>query len=153
MRWYSHAAIGLAIGAALAIYLALPLEAIILLSIISGVSALVPDIDHDSSKIRQVADFAAPLFALFYSISFKCPMLFCSIETWQQIAVSALAIVGGYAIIITYLKPRHRGIIHSFAAAVAYAIVLLLVSNMQFALFGLVGYLSHLLADGEIKLL
>ncbi|MFH1221738.1 MAG: metal-dependent hydrolase [Candidatus Micrarchaeota archaeon] len=153
MNWSAHLLIGVAVGCLLAFLLGLGWQAALIPIALAAFSALVPDIDHGESKIRQFSDLAAIAFAVFFAVAAKCPAFACTLSSWQDTAVYALAIFGAYAIVMTYVMPRHRGIIHSILFAVIYAVLLLLLSNLQFALFGLAGYLSHLLADREIKLL
>ncbi|MEM4360144.1 MAG: metal-dependent hydrolase [Candidatus Bilamarchaeaceae archaeon] len=153
MNWSAHFFIGAALGSIFSALLGFSPFMIILISLVAGVSALAPDIDHDSSKIRRIADLTVPLFALLFSVSSRCAYLSCSLDAWQTILTSALALVGGYTIVLTYLKPKHRGIIHSLAFAVIYGLLLLTISDFTFALFGFLGYFSHLVADGIFKLL
>lgn len=154
MNWQPHLIIGAFAGAVIAYFFQFDFLTILFAGIIGGMSALVPDIDYDSSKMRQIADKLAPLFALFFSISSLCSVdISCIGINWKGIIVSTLAITGLYAIVMTYLKPRHRGITHSISFSVIYFIALYILSNFQFALFGFAGYVSHLLADLEVKLL
>ena len=153
MNWREHLLIGLVVGGAIAAFMGMTPFMIIIAAAVAGFSALAPDIDHDSSKVRQVADFTVPIFALFFSVSSGCAGFTCSFEDWQGILTAALAMVGAYAVIITYLKPRHRGIVHTLVFAVLYGVLLFVISNLTFAIFGFAGYVSHLLADKEIKIL
>ncbi|NYZ76911.1 metal-dependent hydrolase [Candidatus Micrarchaeota archaeon] len=153
MNWRPHFTIGAFAGAIVALALHCEIFIIFLAAIIGGISALAPDIDHDSSKIRKAADLTVPIFGIFFALSSSCYTdVLCITDNWKGIIVSALAITGLYTIVITYLKPSHRGIIHSLLFALAYFAVLYAISDFAFALFGFVGYASHLLADGEIKL-
>ena len=146
MDWRSHAIIG-ALFAAIVFYL---LNAgsvsIILLAIFAGFSALLPDIDHDSSKIRKITDSAFILFSFVYSF-FSCPS--CDILSLLK---SALILIGLYFLIISLFKPKHRGITHSLLFVLIYALVLYLFFGINLAIAGFIGYLSHLVADNHIKL-
>jgi len=153
MNWPEHLLIGLLLGGAIAAFMGLSPFMIILAAAISGFSALVPDIDHDSSKVRQITDVSIPVFALFVSISGGCSGFSCTFEDWQGIIVSALAMVGAYMILITYFKPKHRGITHTIVVALLYGALIFLMSNFNFAIFALAGYMSHLVADMHVKVI
>ncbi len=154
MNWRPHFTIGAFAGAIAALILQSDIFVIFLAGIIGGISALAPDIDHDSSKIRKAADITVPIFGVFFSLSSTCYAdVACIVSDWRTIIISALAITGLYTIVITYLKPRHRGITHTVLFALVYFGLLYTVSNFSFALFGLAGYASHLLADQHIKLI
>ena len=153
MNWPEHLLIGLFVGGAIAAFMGLSPFMIILAAAIAGFSALAPDIDHESSKVRQITDISVPVFALFISISGGCSGFSCSFEDWQGIIISALAMVGAYAILLTYFKTKHRGITHTIVVALLYGALIFLMSNFTFAIFALAGYTSHLLADMHIKLI
>ncbi len=148
MDWRSHAAIG-ALLSALAFYfiMHLPAESIALLSIFAGFSALLPDIDHKMSKIRSISDKAFVVFALIYAYFScrNCGML--------EIGKNVLILIAIYFLVITFAKPRHRGITHSFAASLVFGVLLYLLLDRNIAVAGFIGYLSHLIADKEIKMI
>ncbi|MBS3067098.1 metal-dependent hydrolase [Candidatus Micrarchaeota archaeon] len=147
MDWRSHAIIGTLL-AALALYLMnVKFESIIFLSIFAGFSALLPDIDHKMSKIRSIADKSFVLFALVYSYNS------CSNCQLLEIGKTAILLIGIYFLIITFLRPRHRGITHSLFFVVIYGAILYLLFNFNLAIAGIIGYASHLIADKEIKLI
>ena len=148
MDWRSHALIGILL-AVLAFYfiLHLSIESIALLSIFAGFSALLPDIDHKMSKIRSISDGAFVIFAIVYSYTS------CSSCQLLDLGKSALLLVGIYFLIITFLKPRHRGITHSLLFVFIYATVLYFLFDRNLAIAGFIGYLSHLIADKEIKII
>lgn len=154
MNWRPHFTIGALAGAVMALVLQQEMFVIFLAGIIGGLSALAPDIDHDSSKIRKAADITVPIFGVFFSLSSSCYAdAECIFINWREIIISALAITGLYTIVITYLKPRHRGATHTLAFALLFFMLLYTVANFNFALFGFAGYVSHLLADQHIKLI
>lgn len=153
MNWPEHLLIGLLLGGAIAAFMGLSPFMIILAAVISGFSALAPDIDHDSSKVRQITDVSIPVFALFVSVSGSCSGFACSFEDWQGIIISALAMVGAYAILLTYFKPKHRGITHTIVVALLYGALIYLMSNFTFAIFALAGYFSHLIADMHVRII
>lgn len=99
MKWQTHLAGGLAVGALVSTNPAA--------IIISGVSALIPDIDKFNSKMGR----AAPVISIPISIIFG-----------------------------------HRGLLHSLlAAGLLYLLALKLLP--AYALYCLIGYLSHLFLD------
>ncbi len=153
MNWKFHFLIGAFVAALIALAFHFSIFTIFLAAVVGGVSALAPDIDHDSSKIRSIANYTVPIFSIFFVLSSSCYIdIACIAANWRNIFVSALAITGLYTIVMTYLKPSHRGVTHSILFAFIYFAILYAVSTLSFALFGLAGYLSHLVADGEIKL-
>jgi inner membrane protein len=152
MKWFAHFVIGAAIGTVIAYFLGFSGITLVAGAAVAGLSALVPDIDHESSKARKIADFSAPVFALLFAVSSECANLSCSADIWKVVVIIALALVGVYTIIMTYFKPKHRGMVHSISFAVFYGLLLFLLSDLSFALIGLAGFVSHLVADNEIKL-
>lgn len=152
MNWPAHFFIGIIVGCALAFLLNLDIAVVAQLALICAFSALVPDVDHRDSKIRQFATYVALAVGFFFSLILTCSAAPCIIDSWQRIVILSLAIFGAYNLFITFLMPSHRGIIHSLAAAAAYAFILFLLTDILVALFGVAGYLSHLLADKEIKI-
>ncbi len=146
MDWRSHVLIGIVLSLPVMIYLQVELPMLILLSLFAGFSALLPDVDHKMSKIRWLADRAFVLFAVIYSYS-NC--MGCSVG---EVIKDSLVLIGIYFLILTFLSPRHRGITHSLLFVVLYGAVLFLLFDGYLALAGLIGYLSHLVADKEIKI-
>ncbi len=155
MRWRSHVLIGAALSFAV-IYLLGQHDAaaLAMLAAFGAFSALVPDLDHDSSKGRKLLDAAVIAFALFAVYLWDCLGVIC-LPSAAKILPSLmlfLAIVGGYFIAFRIFKPRHRGITHTLAANAAFGIVLWVVFGDLIAIAGTVGYFSHLLADQHVKL-
>lgn len=154
MNWTSHMAIGALCGALLALFIGASLTESLLLIPMASVSALAPDIDHDSSKIRKTANMAVPIGAFAFSIAVSCTGLFpCVLSNIGSIAILGLAITGLYAIIITFAKPKHRGITHTIFSALIFGLFIWLVSDIRLALAGFAGYSSHLFADMHIKII
>jgi membrane-bound metal-dependent hydrolase YbcI (DUF457 family) len=153
MNYPEHLLIGLMAGAAVALAVGADIPLFASLVFVGGVSALVPDIDHDSSKIRKWADLGVPICGFVFSYSAICTGVMCGVENWHPILVNTLAIAGLYMIVITYLKPKHRGITHTLALAVAYGVAVWFFSNIEFGAAGLLGYVSHLAADRHVRLL
>lgn len=154
MNWPSHLLIGALAGAIVAYFLgADPFTSSLIIGMAS-ISALAPDIDHDSSKIRQAANLVVPLAAFSFAITSACENnVQCVFAHKESIIISGLAVVGFYMLIMTFLKPRHRGIIHTIAAAAVFGILVFILSDLTFAIAGFAGYFSHLLADRQVKLI
>ncbi|MEM3422214.1 MAG: metal-dependent hydrolase [Candidatus Bilamarchaeaceae archaeon] len=154
MNWPQHLLIGFLTGVILSLFFTFDFFYSALLVVVCALSALVPDIDHKDSKIRQLSNFTALL------LSFLLPLIIniheiddvFIIVVLQKILFQALAMFGAYSIVMLFLIPRHRGFVHSIVFSIIYAFILLVFFNFYFAVFGTAGFLSHLLADKEIKL-
>ena len=154
MNWPEHMLIGALAGVLVAYFLGADLLTSALIVAMASVSALAPDIDHDSSKIRQAANLVVPLAAFSFAITSACENnVQCVFAHKDSILISGLAVVGLYMLIMVFLKPRHRGIIHTVAAAAVFGILVYIISDSTFAIAGFAGYFSHLLADRQIKLI
>ncbi|MBD3397698.1 hypothetical protein GF412_01040 [Candidatus Micrarchaeota archaeon] len=154
MNWPEHMFIGALFGLVLALFLQLPLIEGGLVAAMAAVSALAPDIDHDSSKIRKISNITVPIAAFGFSFASNCTeSVMCTLEDLRYVIILGLAITGLYMIIITFFKPRHRGITHTVFAALIFAVFIYVFSDLNFALAGFAGYSSHLLADKHIRLL
>jgi membrane-bound metal-dependent hydrolase YbcI (DUF457 family) len=153
MKWKSHAIIG-AILAFLTLYLILGTRdaiQLVFLSIFGALCALAPDLDHESSKGRRIADKIAVALAIWIPYSSACGGRIClPISNAVPMVFMGLAILGIYFVLFTILKPRHRGITHTLVANLVFAILVYLVGGPQLALIGAIGYFSHLLADNHI---
>lgn len=120
-------------------------------------SSMVPDADHPKSKASRWLGWAA-LFSIFsFSVmaAFSSPAF--SMEFLEERAgvFVAYVMIGllVYFLITYFLRKKHRGITHSLFALFLYSAgVFVVSSNLSFSIAALVGYGSHLLADGEIKL-
>ncbi len=122
--------------------------------------ALMPDIDHEKSKITKT--FFAALFVLLLVLFLARPpkllalagkALESTMPAWFLYFFAAVvAWVLLYAFYVK-LKPRHRGVTHSLAALLVFSVlVYALFLRFDFAFAGGLGYFSHLLADCEMKL-
>ncbi len=143
MNWKPHLAIGIILTAIVFYFLGTGLVGLVIFSLFGGLCALVPDLDHDSSKGRKILDLVAILFALvlaYFINGFGLAML-----------LTFLVISGAYFVIFKLFKPKHRGITHTIFACFVFAIGLFLLAGKEIAMAGFVGYLSHLLADNQIK--
>ena len=155
MQWRAHLLIGAFLSFAV-IYLlgGRDIFSLALLSSFGALSALVPDLDHDSSKGRKVLDLAVLAFAVLAVYVWNCGGSAC-MPSPARILPSLmlfLAIVGAYFVLFRLFKPRHRGITHTIFANAVFGIALWVLFGDSIAIAGAVGYFSHLLADSHVKL-
>jgi len=155
MRWQSHAIIAFVSSIAI-LYFLLGITSLIQLlplGLFALVAALFPDIDHGESKGRKIMDVAVVAAILFFAYASACAGDICipAISQLQSIAVSSLILFGLYFLFIIFIMPRHRGFTHSLVACLGFCVMIYILAGRFFALAGLIGYLSHLIADGEIK--
>ena len=154
MNWPEHALIGGLVGVILALFLGLPIIEAALVIAMASISALAPDIDHDSSKIRKIANITVPIAAMGFAFVATCAEgAMCTLEDMRSVIILGLAITGLYMIVITFFKPKHRGITHTIFAAFIFAIFIYIFSDLNFALAGFAGYSSHLVADKHIRMI
>jgi membrane-bound metal-dependent hydrolase YbcI (DUF457 family) len=146
MNWKFHLIFGAILGALAALFVFhFELPEILRFSAIAGISALLPDLDTRSSKASQVTYVLA-----------GAAILAAALYLSGGVAASAMAylaaLIAAFFLLDFFLRPPHRGLMHglvflSIASLLAY-----------FALGGLVasafllGYFSHLLSDGVLKL-
>ncbi|MEK6982386.1 MAG: metal-dependent hydrolase [Candidatus Micrarchaeota archaeon] len=149
MNWKSHVIIGCLLTLAIFLFLfnIRDYATLIVLTIFGGLSALLPDLDHDLSKGRKILN----VFVILGSILFF--VFFSNSYSLQNSLTYPLAVVGIYFILFAFFKPRHRGVTHSIVFAVSYGIILFFLAGIDFAVAGFIGYFSHLLADGMIKII
>lgn len=155
MKWRSHVAVGIVFAiAAMVILGAEDKLTLIMFGAIGGLSALVPDLDHDTSKGRQLLDYAFIGFAFLSAYMSRCGSDTClpSIEQLSDMATVFFAFVGIYFVFFKFFKPSHRGITHTIAAALAFGVLMYLFAGLQIAIAGFAGYLSHLAADNHIRI-
>ncbi len=149
MNWKLHLAFGVVLGFLVA-YFAFneSLIGMLLFAGISGVSALLPDLDLRKSKASKLA--YGIVFVLIIGVAGYAAVLGNMGIEW--FFVLALCLLGAFAAIDWFLRPKHRGIMHSILfLAIAFAAALFL-----FGLFAasavFVGYFSHLVLDRQFKL-
>ncbi|MEM4707558.1 MAG: metal-dependent hydrolase [Candidatus Anstonellales archaeon] len=142
MNWPAHVFFGLVAGGVAAYFFNFDY----LLVVFSVLGALAPDIDHDSSKIRKIIDFSFPILAFFMTYSYLKNIN-------EMLFIYTLALIGIYHIIITYLKPRHRGIMHTFIFALVVSIIIYFMFSLTAGILFFIGYASHLVADLKLKVL
>jgi membrane-bound metal-dependent hydrolase YbcI (DUF457 family) len=155
MDWRSHVFIGAILGLAVFLILGQDIFALMMLTAFSALSALVPDLDHDSSKGRQWLDVAFVGFAFMTVYGSACGTGIClpALSGFGAMIVTFLAMAGVYFLFFRFLKPRHRGITHTLVACFAFGVLLYFMTGRMLALAGIVGYASHLIADQHIRLI
>ena len=156
MQWKSHAIIAFVSAIAVFYFLTdVDLIRLILLGIFAAMSALIPDMDLPQSKARSVSDMIVVAIAVVFSYLSSCNWGFCipGINQIGKTAFLALVNIGIYFIAMMFIMPRHRGFTHSLVSCLGFSVLVFLAAGIQFAIAGLVGYLTHLIADREVKLL
>ena len=145
LDWKAHLILGVLAGAAVAHFaFGAGGERLLLFCAISGAAALLPDIDLRKSKVSQVAYAAA-------AAAIVAAAWLLSGGDWRKMLLYAGAAALGLLAFDLLARPRHRGITHSLlflallAAAAYFAFGLFAASALA------TGYLSHLLADGALK--
>ena len=111
--------------------------------------------DHKMSKGTDIINKAAVVLSLLFvggnicSNNISC--LF-ELDKLKIIFFNSLMFVGVYFVFSVFLRPKHRGVTHSIVFTAIYGLLIYFVLGFNFAIAGLVGYGSHLLADKEIKI-
>ncbi|HSB46974.1 MAG TPA: metal-dependent hydrolase [Candidatus Bilamarchaeum sp.] len=155
MDWKAHTVVG-AVFALAAVYVfevrAFP--ELVFFAFFGALCALVPDLDIETSKGRQMLDFAMLLFALCIGYLYACRGSMClpALESLSLIGTVFFLILGAYFFLFRVFKPRHRGITHTLAACCVFAAIVYVAGGLLPALAGFAGYLSHLVADRHLKL-
>lgn len=110
------------------------------LSLFAGMASLIPDLDHELSKGKKIADLIAVFLSAAIAFLSSSVLLF-------------FAILGFYFLAFKIFKPRHRGITHTLVSCLAFSALVFVFAGFNFAVIGMIGYLSHLVADKELKLI
>ena len=134
MNAFQHIVFSLALVGALVWASQIPAGLPIFAAAILG--ALLPDVDHEKTKVFRflLVAVGAAVFATVFSL--KKDALFSALAALSSTALLFLA------------KPRHRGITHSAVAPFVYGGALFLLSrDATLALVGFAAYGSHLVAD------
>ena len=153
MDWRAHSAIGAVFSAGSAYLLgAGGFIELVFFAFFGSLCALLPDLDHDHSKGRKILDTAAILVAAAIGYLYACRGGLCiPVSGAVPGLVVFLIIAGAYFVFFKLFKPRHRGITHTIAAALAFGIFVFLAAGLVPAVCGFSAYFSHLLADRQIK--
>ena len=146
MNWRAHLVIGLILCAILFYLLGTGIFDLLIFSLFGGLCALAPDLDHDMSKGRKIMDAVAILLSLILAY-------FASGGTILSMLIIFLALVGLYFVLFKLFKPKHRGITHTLVACFGFSVLIFFLAGKMFAIAGFIGYLSHLIADRQIKVI
>ncbi len=148
MNYAAHFCVGILSGLFIVLYFSFPLDIYVLFWLmIAGFAALVPDIDHPKSKITQITHVIVLIGCVF--IGFNTSIF----TTFFQAACATVILYLSYIVLYHILKPRHRGITHSFTALVIVLLICLFLFKWPYSLFIPIGYASHLVADMTLKLI
>lgn len=156
MDWKSHAVIGAFFAiAVLYVFGVQDNFLLVLFGLFGALSALVPDLDHDSSKGRRILDVVFVSFAFLAVYLGECGGGICVPQAGKIFPMATLffALVGAYFILFRFFKPRHRGITHTLVACFVFGVLMYLLLGLTVALAGIAGYFSHLVADRHVKLI
>jgi membrane-bound metal-dependent hydrolase YbcI (DUF457 family) len=156
MDWRSHFIAGVVISVlALLLFEITEITSLIILGAIGGFSALVPDLDHDSSQGRKMLDVAFIGFAFLTALTTGCGSNIClpDLGAVSEMVIVFFAITGMYFVFFTFLKPTHRGITHTMFATVVFGMIMFLVAGREVAIAGIFGYFSHMIADQHIRII
>ena len=126
-----------------------------ILIVFAVISSLLPDLDNKISKGTDLADKAAIILSFAFVISNTCTNSFsCFLDSssLKTIFIYSLVLIGAYFIIVTFIRPVHRGMTHSLVLCFGFSVLIYFLLGFNFAVAGLIGYGSHLLADRELKL-
>jgi len=146
MNFWQHLVFGLFVGFGAALFLQLPFSTALLAVTVLG--SIAADVDHPKTAIFKVI-----VSLVVVAVFFIAEQFFGTYLPLLQAVVFSIAAATVVLALIYILKPRHRGITHSLFALILFAIVvLLLTKTVSIALVGGLSYLSHLIADGELKL-
>jgi membrane-bound metal-dependent hydrolase YbcI (DUF457 family) len=156
MDWRSHFIAGVVFSViALLLFEVREITTLIMLGAIGGFSALVPDLDHDSSQGRKMLDVAFIGFAFLTAVTTGCGSDIClpDFEGISDMVIVFFAITGMYFVFFTFLKPTHRGITHTMFATVVFGMIMFLIAGREVAIAGIFGYFSHMVADQHIRII
>ncbi len=136
MNWKAHVVIGMIISAIFFYFLFGVKDEILLAQLIgiSGLAALVPDLDHEMSKGKKILDIIIIAFAALVALPSQSILLF-------------LGIVGAYFLLYKLLKPKHRGITHTVIACILFSVLIYFLAGINAGVASFLGYFSHLLLD------
>ena len=146
MDWRVHLVLGVLAGAATAFFgFGLAGGQLAFFCAVSGAGALLPDIDLRKSKISQLTYGIAAALVLLFS-------LLLSNGDGSTMLLYAAAMALGLLALDFLFRPRHHGITHGLLFALALAAAAYLLFGLMVSSALLAGCLSHLLADGVVKL-
>lgn len=152
MNWPAHLVFGFILVTLIFYIMNFSFLDIFLFSLFGSICALIPDIDQDGSKFRQILDFLFILLAILIGYFISCQD-FCSIsiEIITKSFFISLTLLGLYFIFFKFFKPKHRGITHTLFSCIIFSFTLFAIFGFNVAMAGFIGYLSHLIADNHLK--
>ena len=125
---------------------------IVIPSLILG--SILPDIDHPMGKVTGWFYTLSTLFIVIGYVSIKTTYL--NVDNLLLLGIIMLV----FTLLCAHLTP-HRGNflnrksmpkVHSFTFGAIFAVIALLLVSWVSGLFILIGYISHLIMDGEVNL-
>jgi len=149
MNWKFHMLFGALLGAFAAYFIFnFSGSALILFSLLSAASAILPDLDLRKSKASQMLYCA--MLAIAILISYQNTLAKGKgIIDFALLAVIVCCVMLALDFLI---RPAHRGITHSLLFLAAIFAVAFFLSGLFFASAICIGYASHLISDGHIKM-
>ncbi len=126
------------------------IKEVIIFLLVGTASALIPDLDHPKSKGTKILNIT--VFILLILFSFNLFLKDFSVESIITFIFFSAVFCFAWLGLSSIIRPKHRGITHTFLALVIYSIILYFVFGFLFLLCGAVGYFSHLLADKCFKI-
>jgi len=165
MTGKSHKAIGIAAGAAIAIYGIGHGELAYSIALVSApLAAMLPDIDHNQAKMgkirKQMANIAVTVLAVIVVIAAWTYGLVV-IQNYRTVLLLGLVVVIPTFILFKLSQTRwvrdtwgfvvkHRGIMHTLIIPILTIVATIFITDRYFLIltYGfLAGYVSHILAD------
>jgi len=165
MTGKSHKAIGIAAGAAIAIYGIGQGELAYSIALVSApLAAMLPDIDHNQAKMgkirKQIANVAVTVLAVVVVVA---AWMYgrIAIENYRTVLLLGLVVVIPTFILFKLSQTRwvrdtwgfvvkHRGIMHTLIIPILTVLATIFITDRYFLIltYGfLAGYVSHILAD------
>jgi len=164
MTGNSHKAIGVAVGAAFTIYgfqNGVPAATLALVS--APIAALLPDIDHDNSKMGKVRKTTANAAIVIAALAMVGAAVYYG---WYNVNHTALITLGvGVALPLAVLAAlsrnkhiksllgfatMHRGVMHTLLLPLCMIFAVRYIHDVYFLMLlygGIAGYVSHIFAD------
>ncbi|VVB58928.1 LexA-binding, inner membrane-associated putative hydrolase [Candidatus Anstonella stagnisolia] len=151
MNWIAHLAFSLALFlAACAFYPSLLTSPSPILLCLTA--SILPDIDHKNSKISRLSFFISLVFLCALSVVFVSQTQQPLAEKLQLVLLSFILLAAALHVFLALLRPRHRGITHSFFFFALLCVPVFFAFGATAAAGLSIGYLSHLLGDFTLKL-
>lgn len=148
MNHFGHILVGLGAGFVIPQLLAsmglfsfnLPLTSFIA---VAALGALLPDIDLKKSKVSKVVQL---VFVVGGAVVLQPLLLgfFPLLVSWV-VALAACAV--GLFLILFPLRLKHRGVTHTFGAAVIFTLAVVIAAGIGLGIVGFAAYGSHVVVD------